>query len=153
MRSLVKNQELSIISSLNGFNKDYTFYLISNEDELQKIENNIKNSKLLLIYQNEQLNKQENQNYIILGIEKALIFLEQSSIFILNIILSSNPNLPVCFISNTKSLVKEKITVNNHEIEPNSFFSDEIQSLNQKFKLSKDQKPFLKLWNMTISCL
>ena len=153
MRNLVKNQELSIISSLNGFNKDYTFYFISNEDELKKIENNIKKTKLLLIYQNEQLNKQENQNYIIIGIEKALLFLEQSSIFILDIIISSNPNLPVCFISDTKSLVKEKITVNNREIEPNSFFLDEIQSLNQRFRLSKDQKPFLKLWNMTVSCV
>lgn len=98
--------------------QNYTFLFISNDtslndDQKQKIVNNIKHSKVIVFDQKEKLNEETNQSYLI--IEKTLIILEQSSksAFFLYDYFNSNSKLSFCLLSNTKSLVNTKISLQN----------------------------------------
>ncbi|KAK8892772.1 hypothetical protein M9Y10_030014 [Tritrichomonas musculus] len=85
---------------------------------IQKIYRNVNDSRLIVIDQSSRLNKETNtQNYIVC-FEQSLIILQQStaSIKFLQSILSNNPNLPVCFLSNTKILIDKMIEFKNREI-------------------------------------
>lgn len=120
----------------------YNFYYLSrnisfSENESQIIQQNIKNSKLIIVDQNEKLNNESNDKYLIIGFDKTKIILQQSSISFLCRILACNPSLSICFLSNTKEIVQQStlIKIRNHEIKIDANFSEEIKSFTNDFIL------------------
>ena len=127
----------------------YSIYLITEskkieKEEIKNIENNIKESKLMIISQYEKNNE---ENYLILGFEKTLIFFEQSSIAFFHDLLSINNKIPVCF------LVNKMVEVKNPEINPNPYFLDEIKAFKQQFLIPKSTKDTQKLYSDIVTCI
>ena len=61
--------------------KEYYFGFISDESDIDKINDNIKKSEIIIIDQYSGNNDQDN--YFIIGINKALLLIRKSSISIL----------------------------------------------------------------------
>ena len=140
---------------LKSIVQDYIFIHISqssalNEDEKQKIFQNVKKSKIIIIDQNDKFNKETNQQYLIICFEKTLIILDHSSTFLQDI-LSTNFNLSVCFLSNTNTIIQEKYEIKNKEIKPDSDFLDEIRNLS--LELLKTTQKISKFWQFFVRCL
>lgn len=79
----------------------------------KKIIQNIKESQVIIISQNEKLNNRDNKEYLIVGFEQTLIILERSttSISFLQQILLDNPDINICFLQNTKALLIEVVEI------------------------------------------
>ena len=142
---------------LNHVVQNYSFYHILekdslNEEEKQKILENIKKTKVIIIDQSELLNENTNKKYIIIGFEKTLIILEQSSTF-LQILFSTNIAMLICFLSNTKAIIEKKIKFENPEIQIDSNFMSEIESLNNCFHIYKTNKTINLFWSQIIPCI
>ena len=131
---------------------DYNFFYISEklivkDDEKQTINQNIKDSSLITIDQNEKLNEEINKECLIFGFEKTLIILERSSINFLYDLLSKNPNLLIYCLSNTKNIFMKQ--VQNKIIESDIIFNEEIKSFVSEFDLNCESKKLLgniKFW-------
>ncbi|KAK8871784.1 hypothetical protein M9Y10_007525 [Tritrichomonas musculus] len=124
------------------FFQNYSFYHISknnllNEEEKRKIDQNIKDSPIIIFSQDKSLNRQTGQRYLFVGFEKTLIILDQSttSTSFLHDIFSNNKKISVCFYSNTKKYVNQILKIKNHEIESDLIFEEEIQSFGTKCSL------------------
>ncbi|KAK8838945.1 hypothetical protein M9Y10_032405 [Tritrichomonas musculus] len=98
--------------------QDYNFIHISEqisfdgkeeEEEEFKIYQNISNSKVIVIDQNKKFDKLVNQKYYILGFEKTIILLKESSLSFLQQLLSSNPNIPICFLNSKDNYFSKNI--------------------------------------------
>lgn len=133
---LIKNDKIGFRKQcFNEVFQDYSFFAITQnislkEEENQKIIQNIKESKVIIFSQDERLNEGTANKYLILGFEKTLIILDQSttSISFINKLVSINSKMSVCFLSDTKNIVKEKIEICNQEIESDEIFQDEIKN-------------------------
>ena len=116
--------------------QSYNFHLISpskslKENELEKLDHYVKKSKIIIIYQNKDLNEETQEDFLLIGFEKTLIILNQTSISFLTNILTKHTDLSVCFLNDTKNIIQKKIK--NHEIEIDENFIEEINSLQRIF--------------------
>ena len=143
--------------------QDYNFIHISEqisfdgkeeEEEKEKefkIYQNISNSKVIVIDQNKKFDKLVNQKYYILGFEKTIILLKESSLSFLQQLLSSNPNIPICFLNSKDDYFSKNIK--NPEITNNEFFKEEIKSLNNFFHLSNLTRQMKRIWKFIVPCI
>ena len=133
LQEKINNQEIKFKNKtfLNIIQNYCFFYLSENKlidnDEKQIINQNVKCSKIIVIHQNEQLNNETNKKLLIIGFDKTIIILDQSSISFLKDILDKNQDLYVFFISNTKNIIKSAIKIKNQEIESDQNFIFETE--------------------------
>lgn len=130
---------------LKDIAESYSFIYISengsiNEENKNIIYQNIKRSPIIIFDQNNKLNEATNKKCFIIGFEQTLIILAKSSNSecFLNKLLFSNLNIPVCFLSNSKSIFDEPNEIKNREILVDSIFLEEIESLHQSFKIIRN---------------
>lgn len=117
----------------------YSFYIISNDHAIdqngnQTINENIKKSKIMIIGQSKNLNKETNDEYIILSFELTIILLKISHVTYLTSLFSANPKIFVCFLDK----VKEDVHFEARGIEdmPNySYFQIEITNFKKEIAL------------------
>lgn len=139
--------------------QNYYFYFISEninlkEDDKCKIDQNLNDSKIIIITQNEKFNQETKEQHLIVGFEKTLIIIKNTSMSFLNMLLSANSNLFVCFLSNAKSIfIKNSIEIKNREIEVDSTFEEEIKCLSKSFIPYKATKSFKNVWKIIVQCI
>ena len=155
----LKNKKIGFKKeSFNEVIKNYLFLVISkekslNQEEKEAMNQNIKFSKVIIIDQSENLNKQMGTNSFIVGFEKTIIILEQLSLPFLQSILSSNSNLQVCFLSNTKKLIDPIISIKNNEIKNDNIFDDRVKSLKNSMNLFKITQNEKLIWSCISKCI
>ena len=157
---LIKNNKISF--SQHEFIKvfeNYSFYAITNnislkEEEERKIIQNIKESQIIIFSQSEGLNEETENKYLILGFEKTLIILDQStaSISFLLKLVSINSEISVCFLNDTKKILKEKIEIHNQEIEPDGIFQEEIINFKNNCSIISNQT-MIKIYSIICPCI
>ncbi|KAK8876323.1 hypothetical protein M9Y10_006521 [Tritrichomonas musculus] len=137
--------------------QDYNFIHISEhilyegKEEESKIYQNISNSKVIIIDQNQEFDQLANQKYYLIGFEKTIILLNESSLSFLQKLLLSNPNLPICFLTNKDDFFTKNIK--NPEIEISAVFKKEIEILSQSFNLFKGTKKMKQIWPFIVPCI
>ena len=136
----------------------YNFNLITDnsffkQNDEQTIYDNIKKSKFITIDQNKLLNQKTNDKYYIIGFEKTIIILNESSLYFLQALLTINSELSVCFLSNDIIINNENIQIQNPEIENNQNFKVEIDNFSDKMKLYKKYKFMYKIWSIISRCI
>ncbi|KAK8891518.1 hypothetical protein M9Y10_028730 [Tritrichomonas musculus] len=154
---LLRNNKIKFkTNELNNVIQNYTFYHISqntiNENEMKKINLSITNSMIIMIDQSKELDSETNERYIILGFEKTIILLKISMLPVLQHILIVNPQLKICFLSNTNNLIKSMIEIKNHEVVVNDEFNIEIHSFEEEFRLIGMEKQ-RKIWLFIRKCI
>lgn len=110
--------------------RNFNIFVFSMHDEKQKndiILPNIQKSKVIIIDQIETKNGVNNKKYLIFGFEKTIIIHKQSSSTesFLQDILSLNPDISVCLLSNIDIKIEK---LKNAEVDEN--FKDDIKSHN-----------------------
>ncbi|KAK8894562.1 hypothetical protein M9Y10_022997 [Tritrichomonas musculus] len=137
--------------------KDYNFIHISDpvsfeqKEEESKIYQNIDNSEVIVINQNQKNDQSEEQKYYYIGFEKTIILLEESSLSFLQKLLSSHPTLPICLLTNKDDCFSKSIK--NPEIIINEFIKDEIDALSESFYLSNVTKTMRIIWQYIVPCI
>ena len=137
---LLRNNKINFKKNeLNNVIQNYTFYHISknknNENEMKKINLNITNSMIIMIDQSKELDSETNERYVILGFEKTIILLKISMLSVLRFILIANPQLKICFLSNTENCIKSMIEIKNNVVVVSNEFNDEIHNFGKEFCL------------------
>lgn len=145
-KNLIQNYSFLNISQISGLNKKEKNLLIQN----------IQISKAFIIDQSYKLNAMTNKTYFLLGFEETLIIHEYSSIsttksFFQEILLY-NSEMSICFLSDTKSLISNLLSIQNPEIEADEIFTTEISKFQEILKLDK-QKPNMQLWKFIFPCI
>ena len=147
---LLANQEIRIAD--NRFNRiilDYTFLLISDsfiKSEAKAVFSNFMESKIVII---DKYEEPDRNLYFILSFEKAIIIINQLSFHLLQELFSSNPNLNICFLSNSKDSFDKLIYINYIELKCHSELKEEILSFSLNFKLKLQSKHIIKeIWGI-----
>ncbi|KAK8836972.1 hypothetical protein M9Y10_037008 [Tritrichomonas musculus] len=157
LHDFINNQAKFQKEGLKNIAEKYNFFLffegdIPNKEELQKITKNIRESKIIVFDQKEKLNEETNKKNLIIGFEKTIIIHELSSKSseFLQYILSINEKLSVIFLSETKVIIEQIISIRNKEIFPDIDILEEMQSLTRAFKIRNNN--FWSLIIPSISC-
>ena len=127
----------------------FSINALPNQDQKQSINQNIKESKVIIFDQIKYSNEETNENYFLIGFEKTLIIFDQISS--LEYFLSSDSfcmsDLSFCFLSDTKSIIEERIEIKNNQIETDLIFLDEIQSFNNDLQIFKVKGSLIHIWS------
>lgn len=119
--------------------KNYYFFIISdnssvNQTENSKIQTNIQNSKLIIFHRNVIIDRIFKDKYLIVGFEKSVVIIKLTLISIIYELISTNPKLLICYLSNTKEIIGKAIY--NLEININNMhFYNEINAFKKIFQL------------------
>ena len=156
MQSEFKNKTKKIDKVI----KDYSFIHVLTQFDVSKKEDifqKIKESNFIMLNQYINQNEKQKQDqlaYIIIGFKKTIIIVEKSSFSMLHPLLSSNPNINICFLSKISGI---DITFNNksklYEY-GDQFFKTEITNFNEELLLSNssDEK-MKKIWRYISPCI
>ena len=140
----------------------FHFFIIN--DNLEKETDNemipknfrhVNDSMLLVIDQNSRLNEEtKTQNYIVC-FEQYLIILQQStaSIIFLQSILFNNPKLPVCFLSDTKTLIETMIGKEISNPDTNDNFNYTIKWFQRSLNIYNVPKIMIDMWSSVSSSI
>ena len=71
--------------------------------------------------------------------------------FLLKLV-SINSKISVCFLSDTKNFVKEKIEIHKHEIEPDEIFQEEIINFKNNCSIISNQT-MIKIYSIICPCI
>ncbi|KAK8838429.1 hypothetical protein M9Y10_033055 [Tritrichomonas musculus] len=104
------------------------------EEEEQSIKQNLNESSIIIIDQNQALKK-----CLVIGFEKTIILYEISTTTptFLSKLLSSNSKLPICILPNAKYLIEKAKEIQNPIIEADGFFMEENMNLTTYFNTIK----------------
>ena len=104
------------------------------EEEEQSIKQNLNESSIIIIDQNQALKK-----CLVIGFEKTIILYEISTTTptFLSKLLSSNSKLPICILPNAKYLIEKAKEIQNPIIEADEFFMEEKMNLTTYFNIIK----------------
>lgn len=153
LKELFKSGDFNFMKSrFKDVFQNYNFYYISQNStiritEKHNINQNIANSKVIIIDQSNDLNKKMEAIHLIISFEQTLILLEQSSLAFLYDILTTNSQLSVCFLSNTRDFLHD---LKNPEIEFDSIFEEEIEALEQNLILYTKSKDIKLFWSFIV---
>ena len=141
-KNLIQNYSFLNISQISGLNKKEKNLLIQN----------IQSSEAFIIDQSYKLNEMTNKTYFLLGFEETLIIHEYSSIsttksFFQEILLY-NSEMSICFLSDTKSLISNFLSIQNPEIEADENFTTEISEFQKILKPNN-----MQLWKFIFPCI
>ena len=157
----------NLVKSDTRFNKKefqsifqkYLFYHISGdstlkEEEEQQIFHNINETKEIMFDQNEKLNEETNNRYLIISFERTLIIVEHTlAVNFVYKLFSTNFKLMVCFLSNSKTLIENAITIKQGEIFPSKIFLKEIENFKAGLQIDKGEDSIKNIWAMLIQCI
>lgn len=144
--------------------QDYNFFLISEQVRIEqkeeeiKIYQNINKSKVVIIDPCTKLNQQTSQKYYLVGFEKTIILLNENSLPFLQILLSSNPKISNCFLTDKDEYEYEGISRKiqnqnqNPEIKIDENFKEEITNLKQAFTLQEGTSLIKRIWPFITPC-
>ncbi|KAK8834442.1 hypothetical protein M9Y10_031474 [Tritrichomonas musculus] len=124
--------------------QDYSIFHISessfpNDDEKQRITDKIKESQVVIIDQNQELNKKMQNKYFIIGFEKTLILFEYSSKseYFLRELFSIHSQILTCDLSDQNNKMQ--------------IFKKEINDFKKKFVYNRIYSQ--QAWKITNSCI
>lgn len=147
---LNKNYVVFINKKSSKIIKDYSFNLILDD----KIKANFKDSKIMIIDYNENLNQICQDQLFILSFQKTLIIIDQLSFSSLQSLFLSKPHLLICFLSNSKEVFDQQFKIDYEFQEIDSKLLYEINNFNQYLTFPGSNKK-TKIWNIiksSISC-
>ena len=140
--------------------RNYSFFIINKntfleENQKQIMNKNIKESKVMII--DEIINQEDemSEHYLILSFETTIMIIEFSIAleYIIQNKLISNSNLSICFLNGTKSIFEGKVTLLNQEIEIDSIFLEEVESLKKGLWIFTSEKPINYIWPILITSI
>ena len=144
-----KNGDIFVNNSgLNKVIKEYSFYFISkqlNLDQMIFLNENMKTSRVILIDQYTIPN--QNDHFFIISLKRTIIIINQSLITYLSDLFSSNSNLPIYFLSDSKQLFNKYIKIQNRQFEIDSNFQNEITNFKKCILLKIESNLLLKQKN------
>lgn len=153
LKSLLQNSKI-LNAKLNNVISEYSFFELSNNfnfDKNNQIIKNFKESKVIII---DEIEKELNK-YFIISFKKTLVFVNQNSASLINLLFSNNSNLSICFLSDIKQVFDQYHDTKYTNIVKDQFFEMEIKSFN--FQLSISKKSFFEekhpIWEDIKSCI
>lgn len=142
--------------SMNHFIKEYDYCILSTDfmkEDLQKIINFANKSEIIILNEYEQQNAQFNYKFLIIGFEKNIIFVEQSSFELINQIFACKSNLSICFFNNSKKYFDKFTKLKYTETKTDLQFLSQISNFEEKLSKKSLKQPLLKIWKLIYPCI
>lgn len=156
-RDCINNKTARIANNyLNRVLHSYSFLHISEIDfnnENQKLFQSLKESNQIIINIGEEDNS--NERYFLLSFKSNIIFIEQSSLSLIQQFFHDESEVNICFLSNDiKNIFDRAITIKYQEIKVDKIFSCEITSFNSQFDIiSRGMSSIYKIWSVIQPCI
>ncbi|KAK8850219.1 hypothetical protein M9Y10_018343 [Tritrichomonas musculus] len=135
--------------------QNYSFFVITEntflkENQKQIMDENIKESKIMIIDEIINQDDETNEQYLILCFEKTITIIESSIAleYIIRNKLISISNFSFCFLNDTKSIFEEKVTLGNREIKTDCIFLEELESLKEGLWIYTSEKSMSYIWSI-----
>ncbi|KAK8880701.1 hypothetical protein M9Y10_003387 [Tritrichomonas musculus] len=142
---------------LNEIIQNYIFFHVFekiNLDQYPKILSNIRESKTIIINQNNKLNQKASANYFFIGFQKTVLLIQQSSLHLLDPLFSNACDLNIIFLSDTKELFNLNSHIRYNETQIYSSFYNDIEIFNKQLKIITNKKSFTKkIWKYIKPCI
>lgn len=139
---------------LNKTIHDYSFLYISDPTEIiVEIVLNITDLKGKIINKFEEKNEYNEEIYFFIGFKRTILVMKQNSISIISNILSTILDLPISFISDTKTLCDKYFKIKYNLSENSPKFQDELYNFNIHLSLVSSlgyrlQESIINIWNI-----
>ncbi|KAK8898231.1 hypothetical protein M9Y10_000509 [Tritrichomonas musculus] len=137
--------------------KEYNFHQISEKFDLynnQEIYNNLEKSSLIIIDFYSDANSYGGSQYFFVSFKKTILFIQKNNLSSLQSLFSYNKNIPICFLSNSKSIFSQEVQIQNEELEYHLYFDQELQNFNQELCFrGKGSDYLMKTWRTIRSCI
>ena len=131
--------------------QEYLFYYIPEKCNLDlNFAQDLKDSKVIIINQFSENISDVIGDYFILSFKKTLVIVSQQSISLFKQLLSINPNVLLCFLSNTENIFKQRIQIENQIVDCDSFFMDLISNFSEQIRIrqTSGQKILPMTWKI-----
>lgn len=152
---LTDNKIRFLNKKLNEIVKSYNFYYISGNLSIDQnqIYQNFEKSKIVIINQYEDKYSKTKAKYFLIGFEKTIIIINQSSSDFIQSLLMNNSELNICFISNTKSVFDDKFRIEYTEIEYETTFKNEISVFQNLSLIDSHDLDRIQIWKCIQHCI
>ena len=149
--SSFKKRNINLYTIINR----YTFLHVSEKLDIQQDSNifrNVKESKLIIINSYNEPNNDTHKKYFIIGFEKTIIIIEQTSILFLQPLFNDDLKIPLYFLSDSETAFKEYINFSYKTIK-DPYFEEEISNFNKNLIVQPMKPSFCKIIKIISSCI
>lgn len=138
---------------------EYNFSIISDDSLLEqemesKLFKSLLYSPIIIISQDDDLNRNTQDKYLIIAYEKTIIILKQSKISFLHAILYYNTDKLACFLGEAEKNIIDLVSldkIKNRLIKTDDLFLYEIEKFTSKINIKKKQ--FYRIWKIIAPCI
>ena len=157
-KSCLENNNIKVANMfLDQVLKKYTLLQYSENvdiSNMRDIYQNLKESKEIIINEFKDENQHEIQTYFVICFKETIIIFEHSYKSYLQNFLSNKQDLIIHFLSDSKKLFDDNITIQYKESVSSNFLNSHISTFQKKFIIRRFPKPSLKkIWEIIKSCI
>ncbi|KAK8881042.1 hypothetical protein M9Y10_003769 [Tritrichomonas musculus] len=142
-------------AKMNQIIRSYAFFDILKDSNLKiinQISQKLNKSEIIIINQYKEANCSKLPCYLIISFKNAVIFLKKTDLSFFCSLLSEKSDLTICFLSNTKDIFDEYISIKYKEMNFSNF-NEELFNFNKELSFKNLKNANLKLWNCIKQCI